>query len=89
MAEAKDRRASSAELASARVALSEGDFRAARLLAGRVLADPAASPAAQDEARGIARATRIDRAPLVVGAVVLAVLALLFWYVLMHALGAN
>jgi hypothetical protein len=88
MAESKDRRATPADLVAARAALAEGDSLAARELARRVLADPAAGPAAHDEARGIDRATRIDPSALLAGAVVFGVLVLLFWYVLAHARSA-
>jgi hypothetical protein len=78
----KDGRKGTPACAAAREALLRGDYRQARALATAVLADAAAPEDAKAEAAGILEATRVDRTPIIAGFVMVAVLALLFWYAL-------
>lgn len=69
-------------IAKARTARTEGDYKSARALAEAVLADPDASDSVKAEARAIVDSTRIAKPSIIAGVVMLVVLALLFAWVL-------
>lgn len=68
--------------ARAKVAHSDGDFRAARALALSALAQGGLADDARADLERIITATRVDRAPIVAGLVMFAVLIFLFAFVL-------
>jgi hypothetical protein len=80
--ESAGKASSGRSLSAPRVALNDGNFALAKRLAQGVMADASASPAAREDARQVLGATRVDRAPIIVGLIMLAVLAVLFAFVL-------
>ena len=81
-----EKRIGRTDLESARGYLAAGDYKLARQFANRVLAD-ASQSASHKEAMRIDEATRVDRAPLTVGAIVAIVLLVLFWWALSRGQG--
>jgi hypothetical protein len=65
----------------ARAALIEGDFKRARTIAQKTLANAEATEADKADARAILEATSLDRVPILTGLAVLLILIVLFAWV--------